>query len=191
LTEDEESARRQKEFAERSELFMNALDVDEMVGQVLASEGFSSVEEVAYVDQDEVASIDGFDDDTAEEIQARARDHIDEVEAVLDGKRQELGVSDALLELPHVTLAMLVAFGEDGVQSLEDFAGYAVDDLVGWKERKDGENVVYDGVLTPFETSRAHAEEMVTTARSAMGWLNEGDEVPEDAEEGADIPDQA
>lgn len=191
LTEDEESARRQKEFAERSELFMNALDVDEMVGQVLASEGFSSVEEVAYVDQDEVASIDGFDDDTAEEIQARARDHIDEIESVLDGKRQELGVSDALLELPHVTLPMLVAFGEDGVQSLEDFAGYAVDDLVGWKERKDGENVIYDGVLTPFETSRAQAEEMVVTARSAMGWLNEGDELPEGDEEGADIPDQA
>lgn len=191
LTEDEESARRQKEFTERSALFMNALDVDEMVGQVLASEGFTSVEEVAFVDQDEVASIEGFDDETAEEIQARARDHIEAIEAVLNEKRIELGVSDALLDLPHVTLPMLVAFGEDGVKSLEDFAGYAVDDLVGWKERKDGENVVYDGVLTPFETSRAHAEEMVITARSAMGWMNEGDELEETEIEGADIPDQA
>ena len=88
LTEQEESERRQKEFVERSNLFMEALDVDEMVGQVLASEGFTSVEEVAYVDADEIASIDGFDEDTASEIQTRAREYLEKIEAEHDAQAQ-------------------------------------------------------------------------------------------------------
>ena len=185
LTEEEESQRRQKEFVERSNLFMDALNVDEMVGQVLASEGFTSVEEVAYVEADEISSIDGFDDDTASEIQARAREYLDRIEAENDARRQELGVSDDLREIPGVTTAMMVAFGEDGVQSLEDFAGYAVDDLVGWKERKDGETKVYPGILTDFDVSREDAEQMVVVARMKMGWITEDDLAPpaEDAEE--------
>jgi N utilization substance protein A len=185
LTEEEESQRRQKEFVERSNLFMDALNVDEMVGQVLASEGFTSVEEVAYVEADEISSIDGFDDDTASEIQTRAREYLDRIEAENDARRQELGVSDDLREIPGVTTAMMVAFGEDGVQSLEDFAGYAVDDLVGWKERKDGETKVYPGILTDFDVSREDAEQMVVVARMKMGWITEEDLAPpaEDAEE--------
>ncbi|MEO9613735.1 MAG: transcription termination factor NusA [Nitratireductor sp.] len=185
LTEEEESQRRQKEFVERSNLFMDALNVDEMVGQVLASEGFTSVVEVAYVEADEISSIDGFDDDTASEIQARAREYLDRIEAENDARRQELGVSDDLREIPGVTTAMMVAFGEDGVQSLEDFAGYAVDDLVGWKERKDGETKIYPGILTDFDVSREDAEQMVVVARMKMGWITEEDLAPpaEDAEE--------
>ena len=100
LTEQEESERRQKEFVERSTLFMEALNVDEMVGQLLASEGFTNVEEVAYVDADEIASIDGFDEDTASEIQARARDYLEKIEAEHDAKRKELGVEDELASFP-------------------------------------------------------------------------------------------
>jgi len=185
LTEDEESARRQKEFVERSELFMEALNVDEMVGQVLASEGFSSVEEVAYVESDEIASIDGFDEDTAEEIQSRAREYLDRIEAENDARRKELGVSDDLREIPGMTTAMMVAVGEDGVKSMEDFAGYAVDDIVGWKERKDGENKFHNGVLTSFGVSRAEAEEMVIVARLKVGWITEDDlATEEEAAEG-------
>ena len=117
LTEQEESERRQKEFVERSPLFMEALDVDEMVGQLLASEGFTSVEEVAYVDADELASIDGFDEDTASEIQARAREYLEKIEAEQDAKRKELGVEDELREIPGMTTAMMVALGEDGVKT--------------------------------------------------------------------------
>ncbi|MFN4272633.1 MAG: transcription termination factor NusA [Aliihoeflea sp.] len=175
LTEEEESQRRQKEFVERSNLFMDALNVDEMVGQVLASEGFSSVEEVAYVDSDEVASIDGFDEETAEEIQARAREYLERIEAEQDAKRLELGVEDELREIPGVTTAMMVALGEDGVKTVEDFAGYAVDDLVGWKERKDGETTFFEGVLASFGVSRAEAEQMVVAARLKVGWINEDD----------------
>ena len=175
LTEVEESQRRQKEFNERTKLFMDALDVDEMVGQLLASEGFSSVEEVAYVDTGDVASIDGFDDDTAAEIQKRAQDHLDRIEAENDAKRVALGVADELRELPGVTTAMMVALGEDGVKTIEDFAGYAVDDLVGWKERKDNETKVFEGVLAKHGVSKAEAEQMVLAARLKAGWITEDD----------------
>ena len=154
---------------------MDALNVDEMVGQVLASEGFTSVEEVAYVDAGEIASIDGFDEDTASEIQARAREYLDRIEAEHDAKRKELGVADELREIPGITTAMLVTLGEDGVKTVEDFAGYAVDDLVGWKERKDGETKFFPGVLANHSVSRDEAEQMVMAARLKAGWITEAD----------------
>jgi len=186
LTEEEESQRRQKEFVERSNLFMDALNVDEMVGQVLASEGFTSVEEVAYVDSDEIASIDGFDEDTASEIQDRAREHLERIETEYDEKRNALGVLDELREIPGMTTAMLVAVGEDGVKSIEDFAGYAVDDLVGWKERKDGETKMFEGVLSTFGVTRADAEQMVVAARLKAGWITEDDLASEEEVETED-----
>ncbi|KFB11306.1 transcription termination factor NusA [Nitratireductor basaltis] len=190
LTEEEESSRRQKEFTERSGLFMEALNVDEMVGQVLASEGFTSVEELAYVDADEISSIDGFDEDTAVELQTRAREYLERIEAEHDAKRRELGVEDELREIPGVTTAMMVAFGEDDVKTIEDFAGYAVDDLVGWKERKDGETTFNEGVLSSFDVSRAEAEQMVVAARLRMGWITEEDLASDEEEveaEGEDV----
>lgn len=186
LTEEEESGRRQKEFAERTELFMNALDVDEMVGQILASEGFGSVEEVAYVDVSEVAAIEGFDDDTADEIQTRAREHLDKLEAELDAKRAQLGVDEVLKQIPGLTTAMLVKLGEQDIKSLEDFAGCAADDLIGWRERKDGETKVFDGYLTPFGITRAEADEMVVAARLAVGWITEEDLAQPEPEEAED-----
>jgi N utilization substance protein A len=175
LTEQEESERRQKEFNERTELFMNALNVDEMVGQVLASEGFSQVEEVAYVDLDEIASIEGFDEATAEEIQSRAREYLDAIEAELEEKRVELGVSDELKTIPGLTTALLVALGEEGIKTMDDFAGCAADDLVGWVERKDGETKKFEGVFSKHGVSRADAEQMIVMARLALGWITEED----------------
>src|SRR5688500_617141 len=181
LTEQEESERRQKEFVERSTLFMEALDVDEMVGQVLASEGFTSVEEVAFVGADEISSIDGFDEDTASEIQNRARDYLERIEAEHDAKRKELGVADELREIPGITTAMMVVLGEDGVKTVEDFAGYAADDLIGWKERKDGETKVFPGVLANHGVSRADAEQMVLAARLKAGWITEDEVAAQEA----------
>ena len=132
LTEDEESERRQKEFAERSQLFMNALDVDEMVAQLLASEGFGNVEEIAFVETDELASIEGFDEETATELQERAREHLEKIEGEQDEERLKLGVADDLKNVPGVTTAMMVALGKADIKSLEDLAYSAADDLVGW-----------------------------------------------------------
>jgi N utilization substance protein A len=182
MTEQEESERRQKEFHERTELFMNALNVDEVVGQLLATEGFASVEELAYVDRDEIAAIEGFDDDTAEEIQARAQDYLDAKERELDEERIGLGVSDDLKDVPGVTTAMLVALGKDGVKTIEDLAGCATDDLVGWTERKGGETVRHRGALSDLEVSRADAEAIVMAARIAAGWI----EAPAEDAEGAE-----
>ncbi|MBD8555384.1 transcription termination/antitermination protein NusA [Rhizobium sp. CFBP 8762] len=173
LTEQEESERRQKEFNERTNLFMEALDVDEMVGQVLASEGFAQVEELAYVELEEIAGIDGFDDDTANEIQTRAREFLDRREAELDAKRKELGVSDELRQIDGLTTQMMVALGEDGIKTIEDFAGCAADDLIGWSERKDGETKRFEGLFSKLDLSRTEAEGMILQARLSAGWITE------------------
>ena len=152
---------------------MEALNVDEMVGQLLATEGFTSVEEVAYVEIEEISMIEGFDDDTAVEIQARARDYLSELEAKLDEERVSLGVSDDLRSIDGLTTAMLVALGKDDIKSMEDLAGCAADDLVGWTERNDGETKRFDGALSGFDVSRADAENMVMAARLAAGWVTE------------------
>ncbi|MDE1160096.1 MAG: transcription termination factor NusA [Neorhizobium sp.] len=175
MTEAEESERRQKEFNERTNLFMDALDVDEMVGQVLASEGFAAVEELAYVDLDEIASIDGFDEDTANEIQTRAREYLERIEAENDEKRKTLGVTDELKQIEGLNAQMLVALGEDGIKTIEDFAGCAADDLVGWSERKNGETKKFEGLFSKFDVSRTEAETMVVRARLLAGWITEAD----------------
>jgi N utilization substance protein A len=178
LTEAEESERRQKEFNERTQAFMQALDVDEVVGQLLASEGFRSVEELAYVDPAEVAAIEGFDADTAEEIQTRAKEYLARVEAEYDERRRELGVADELREIDGVTTAIMVKLGENEVKTIEDLAGCATDDLVGWTEKKNGEAVRTPGFLDGLEISREEAETMVMRARVKAGWIDEADLAP-------------
>jgi N utilization substance protein A len=175
LTEQEESERRQAEFQNRTKVFMEALDVDEVVGQLLASEGFGSVEELAVVDEKELAAIEGFDDDTARELQTRAKEYIAKIESDLDAKRKELGVEDAVKDVPGVTTAMLVKFGEGGIKTVEDLAGCATDDLVGWTERKDGESKREPGILEGYEISREDAEAMIMQARLKAGWITEAD----------------
>src|SRR5579862_8985264 len=183
LTEQEESERRQAEFENRTRIFIDALNVDEVIGQLLASEGFNSVEDLAFVDLKELASIEGFDEDTAQELQNRARDYLAKIEAELDEKRKELGVEDALKDVPGVTTAMLVSFGENGIKTVEDLAGCATDDLAGWTERKDGEAVRQAGILDSFAVSREDAEAMIMQARVKAGWITEADLAPPPAEE--------
>ncbi len=175
LTEEEESERRQKEFAERTQLFIAALDVDEVIAQLLATEGFTDVEDLAYVDLGEIAAIEGFDEDTAEEIQARARDYLDRLAAEQDAKRKELGVEDAVLEVEGVELAMTVKFGENDVKTVEDLAGLVTDDLRGWFETKNGERVREPGILEDFNLSSEDAEMMIMRARVNAGWISEED----------------
>ena len=178
VTEQEESENRQAEFEKRTSLFVEALNVDEVVGQLLASEGFASVEELAEVDEKEIAGIEGFDDDTARELQERAREFLAKEESELDAKRLELGVEDALKEIPGVTTGMLVKLGENDVKTVEDLAGCATDDLFGWTERKDGETTRYPGFLDGFELTREEAEGLIMQARLKAGWITEEDLMP-------------
>jgi N utilization substance protein A len=183
LTEAEESERRQKEFTERTELFMTALDVDEVVGQLLASEGFRTVEELAFVETAELATIEGFDEDTAGEIQARAQDYLARIDAEHEARRKELGVADELKEIDGVTTPMLVAFGENDIKTIEDLAGCATDDLVGWTEGRGPEAVRHKGALDGFDLSRTDAEGIVMAARVHAGWIEAPVETEDSAEE--------
>ncbi|MGE0626618.1 MAG: transcription termination factor NusA [Hyphomicrobiaceae bacterium] len=185
LTEAEESERRQKEFAERSQLFMEALDVDEVIAQLLVTEGFATVEEVAYVDETEIAHIEGFDEGTAMEIQARAREYLEKLEAERDSKRRELGVADEMAQVSGVTTLMMVRLGENGIKTVEDLADCATDDLVGWTERKKekgAEPIRHKGILDGLEISRKDAEDMIMSARIVAGWIKPEDLIAPEAE---------
>ncbi len=195
LTEQEESERRQKEFAERSQVFMDALDVDEVIAQLLVTEGFATVEEVAFVESSEVAGIEGFTEETAEEIQGRAREFLERIETERDNKRRELGVADELAEVTGMTTALMVAFGENGIKTVEDLADCATDDLIGWTERKKdkkdkkdkiagpaSEAIKHKGVLDGTDFGRKEAEDMIMSARVLAGWIKAEDLVqPEPA----------
>jgi transcription termination/antitermination protein NusA len=149
-----------------------------VVGQLLASEGFTSIEELAYVEEKELATIEGFDEDTARELQARALEYLAQIEAELDAKRKELGVADELKDIPGVTTAMLVKLGENDIKTVEDLAGCATDELSGWSERKDGETIRHAGALDGFELTRSECETMIMQARLKAGWVTEADLAP-------------
>jgi len=194
-TESEDSERRQKEFEERTRLFMAALDLDEFFAQLLVSEGFTNLEEVAYVELDELLSIDGVDDSTAEELQARARDVLEERNRKAIEAAQELGVEASLFEFEGLTPEMILALAQDDVKSLEDFATCADWELAGGWTTVEGQRVKDDGLLEPYGVSLEEAQDMVMNARIMLGWVDpeellaeaEGDELAEgEDEEGAE-----
>lgn len=173
MTEEEESTKRQEEFRLRSELFMAALDVDDMMAGLLVSEGFAKIEELAFVGLEEIAEIDGLDEDTAAELQARANEFLEEEAKRLDAKRKEMGVADDLVAFDGLDMKMIVTLGENDIKSVEDFAGCVTDDLTGWTERVDGERKHYDGILEKYRFTAAAAEEMIMRARVVAGWITQ------------------
>ena len=182
MTEAEESARRQKEFEDRTQLFMETLDVDEFFAQLLVSEGFASLEEVAYVEIEELLVIDGVDEDTAQELQTRAREFLEEQANKALEHAKELGVEDSLVNFEGLSPQMLEALGEDGVKTLEEFATCADWELAGGWTTVDGERVKDDGILEKFDVSLEEAQDLVMTARVMLGWVNPDDLVPSDEE---------
>jgi transcription termination/antitermination protein NusA len=171
MTETEESERRQKEFATRTQRFVEALDVDETLAQLLASEGFDQVEEVALVEAHEIASIEGLDEATAEELQSRAKAYLEREAGEIESRRLELGVADDLNSFEGLSPRMVVALGEAGVKTLEDFADLATDDLTGWNERKNGETVKHKGHLSAHGVAADEAEALIMKARVQLGWI--------------------
>jgi transcription termination/antitermination protein NusA len=172
MTEAQESERRQAEFAEKSQLFMDALNVDEMVAQLLVAEGFSTLEEVAYVDLDELAAIDGFDEATAEELQARARESLEELNQKALERARGLGVEESLIEFEGLTPQMIEALAQDGIKTLEDFAQCADWELAGGVTVVDGKRVKDVGLLEKFDVGLEEAQHLVMRARVALGWVD-------------------
>jgi N utilization substance protein A len=191
MTEAEESAKRQEEFRQRTDLFMQALDVDDMMAGLLASEGFAKIEELAQVPLDDLTDIEGLDEETAAELQARANDWLEAERKKLDERRKALGVEDALLGVEGLDLKMIVTLGENGVKSMEDLAGCATDDLTGWTERVEGEKKHYDGILESYKIAAGDAEALIMRARVAAGWVTEEDIAKAKAEAEAHAAAQA
>jgi N utilization substance protein A len=185
MTEAEESARRQKEFEERTQLFMETLDLDEFFAQLLVSEGFTNLEEVAYVELEELLVIDGVDEGTAEELQTRAREHLEEQSRKALERARELGAEDSLINFEGLTPQMVQVLAEDGIKTLDDFATCADWELAGGWTTVDGERVKDDGLLEPFDVSLQEAQDFVMTARITLGWVDPEDLV-EDAEGAAE-----
>src|SRR5438128_129431 len=130
LTEVDESARRTEELRSRSQMFIDALDIDDVIAHLLVTEGFTSLEEVAYVPLEDLADIEGFDSEIAEELQERARRSLERREQEYEERRRELGGTDELAALERLTPGMLVALGENKITTLDDFAGLAGDELL-------------------------------------------------------------
>jgi N utilization substance protein A len=182
LTEAEESQRRQAEFAERTKLFVEALDLDEFFAQLLVAEGFTNLEEVAYVDIDELLSIEGVDEGTAEELQARARDVIEEQNRKAIEAAKEMGVEQSLFDFEGLTPQMIEALAKDGVKTLEDFATCADWELAGGWTTVEGARVKDDGILEPFGVTLEEAQDLVMTARVLLGWVDPSELEAEEAE---------
>lgn len=172
LTEEEESKRRQAEFNARTKLFMDALDLDEFFAQLLVAEGFTNLEEVAYVDLDELLSIEGVDEGTAEELQTRAREHLEAANKAALENARALGAEDSLIGFEGLTPQMVEALAKDGVKTLEDFATCADWELAGGWTTQDGQRIKDDGILEPFDISLDEAQTMVMTARVMLGWVD-------------------
>ena len=162
LTEAEESERRQEEFRQRTALFVETLDVDELLAQLLVAEGFTSVEDVAFVPKEEVAAIEGFDEDTATELQGRARNFLEARNVELDRKRKDLGVADDLAAIEELTPEMQVTLGENGIKSLDDLGDLASDELL---------EILSSSELTPEE-----GDKIIMAARAH--WFQDDNESP-------------
>ena len=182
MTEEEASEKRQKEFAERSKMFEEELDVDETLSQLLVAEGFAELEEVAYIELEELAAIEGFDEELAEELQSRAAEAIERHEAAAREERRALGVDDALAEMPHLTEAMLVTLGKAGIRTLDDLADLATDELIARKRdtaprrrntadgppmrRPSAREQDKGGVLGEYGLSEEQGNEIIMAARA-------------------------
>ncbi len=175
LTEAEESERRQSEFVEKSQIFIDALDVDEVIAQLLVSEGFMSIEDLVYVETSEISSIEGFDEDTAIEIQSRAKTSMEQEIQKQEERRKELGVSDELLQIEGMNTNMLVVLGENNIKSLDDFAGFSTDELFGWVEKTELGSKKQEGLFSGFDLSRDKVEKMILDTRVKLGWIQNED----------------
>lgn len=184
ITEAEHSERRQRELEEGTKLFMEQLDLDEVFAQFLVSEGFTSLEEVAYVEIEELLALEGVAEDTARELQARAADILEIQAKEALARARELGVQDDLVGFQGLTPQMLRALAEDGVLTLEEFAKCADWELAGGWTTVDGKRTKDDGLLEPFGISLTEAQEMVMYARVMLGWVNPEDLVADAEEEG-------
>ncbi|MEM6535794.1 MAG: transcription termination factor NusA [Pseudomonadota bacterium] len=198
VTETDDSERYQIDFQRRTDLFMQALDADETLAQLLASEGFETVEDIAYIAAEDFMQIEGFDEDVAAEIQERAREYLEKLAAEQDAERIALGVEDAVMELEGMTPGFAVKLGKNEIKTVDDVAGLVPDDITGWREPgPDGKPVWQDGILRKGEMRKDDAQLFIMKARVIAGWIEpealaalEAEMVAEALEDEADLTEE-
>ena len=168
LTDKEDSERRQAEFKERTEIFVNNLEVDETLGQLLVSENFQNIEEIANSKIEDISKIEGIEDSTAEELIERAKEYLEKEKIEVSKKLKELGMEDSLSNLKGMTQGMLVVLGEKNIKKLKDFADLSSDELIGGADEIKGKRIKIDGYLEDFALTREEADNLIMSARKIV-----------------------
>ena len=168
LTEKEDSERRQAEFKERTETLIKNLEVDETLAQLLVSEGFTSIDEIAQSQPEDISKIEAIDEETSKELIERSKETlIKEKEAVAE-KLKELGVEEELVNLKGMTQGMLVILGQKNIKKINDFADLSSDELIGGYDEIKGKKIRIDGYLEEFSLSRKEADDLIMAAREIV-----------------------
>ncbi len=168
LTDKEDSERRQAEFKERSQNFIKNLEVDETLGQLLVSENFQTIEEIAQSKTDDISKIEGIEDSTAGELITRAKEYLEKEKLEISSKLKELGVEDSLINLKGMTQGMLVVLGEQNIKKLKDFAELSSDEIIGGMDEIKGKRIKIDGYLEDFALTREEADNLIMAARNIV-----------------------
>ena len=165
LTDKEDSERRQAEFKDRTETLIKNLEVDETLGQLLVSEGFTSIEEIAQSKSEDISKIEAIDDETAKELINRSKDTLIKEKEAVASKLKELGVEETLISLKGMSQGMLVILGQKNIKKLRDFADLSSDELIGGYDEVKGKKIRIEGYLEEFSLSRKEADELIMAAR--------------------------
>ncbi len=168
MTDKEDSERRQADFKERTEIFVNNLEVDETLGQLLVSENFQNVEEIANSKIEDISKIEGIEDSTAEELIERAKEYLEKEKIEVSKKLKELGMEDSLSNLKGMTQGMLVVLGEKNIKKLKDFADLSSDEVIGGTDEIKGKRIKIDGYLEDFALTREEADNLIMSARKIV-----------------------
>jgi N utilization substance protein A len=168
LTDQEETEKRQSEFKIKTKRFIESLEIDEMMAQLLVLEGFSSIKEIDGSPLEEITKIDGFDADTAKELKDRAKEYLETESKEISNRVKELGIQDDLMNHPGLSLGMLLTLGEKNIKTLADFADLSVDEILGGYDEVKGKRVEFEGILQNFDIIRAEAERLIMSAREKV-----------------------
>jgi N utilization substance protein A len=168
LTDQEETEKRQSEFKIKTKRFIESLEIDEMMAQLLVLEGFSSIKEIDGSPLEEITKIDGFDADTAKELKERAKEYLETESKEISNRVKELGIQDDLMNHQGLSLGMLLTLGEKNIKTLADFADLSVDEILGGYDEVKGKRVEFEGILQNFDIIRAEAERLIMSAREKV-----------------------
>ena len=168
LTDQEETEKRQSEFKIKTKRFIESLEIDEMMAQLLVLEGFSSIKEIDGAPLEEITKIDGFDAETAKELKERAKEYLETESKEISNRVKELGIQEDLMNHQGLSLGMLLTLGEKNIKTLEDFADLSVDEILGGYDEVKGKRVEFEGILQNFDIIRAEAERLIMSAREKV-----------------------